>query len=176
METNRVHIVYGPVGAGKSTCAIELGKKNKSIRFSGDEWFRTLFFDDIDKPRSPEWTVERYLRCETQIWNLTHQIIDSGLDVTLDLGLPRKVDRRRIHHLCEEVGIKHQFYYITAETETRWQRVVNRNQGASETYEFGLTPEMFEIVDKMFELPDEEELSRAVVYYNNNESGPVSWK
>jgi len=43
--------------------------------------------------------------------------------------------------------------------EVRWARVCERNAGASATYTFAVSREMFDAMEAMWELPDAEELA-----------------
>src|SRR5687768_55420 len=42
----RVHLVLGPVGAGKSTFALELARSSGAVRLTLDEWMTELFRPD----------------------------------------------------------------------------------------------------------------------------------
>lgn len=44
--TAHVHMICGLTGAGKSTYAERLRLDSRAVRFSIDEWNRTLFFID----------------------------------------------------------------------------------------------------------------------------------
>ncbi len=105
----RVHIIFGPIGAGKSTFSLDLAQKKKAIKFSTDEWFKVLFFDDMEGMPKIEWTFERIARCESQIWRIALQSLNTGNDVVLDLGLQKVTDRERIKDYCERVGKRQSF-------------------------------------------------------------------
>ena len=45
--TARVHLVFGPVGAGKSTYARALATREKGVRFAVDDWMHELFAPDM---------------------------------------------------------------------------------------------------------------------------------
>ena len=50
----RVHLIVGPVGAGKSTLAGQLGREHGAVRLILDEWMAALFSadrPDVDAPR-----------------------------------------------------------------------------------------------------------------------------
>jgi predicted kinase len=152
------HIIFGPIGAGKSTFSLNLAQKQKAIKFSTDEWFKTLFFDDLDGMPKIEWTFERIARCETQIWRIAQQSLYAGNDVVFDLGLQKVTDRKRIEERCKKIDVEYTFYCLVADKHVRQQRVIERNKGVSETFEFSVSAEMFEIADSMFEQPTESEL------------------
>ncbi len=155
----RVHIIFGPIGAGKSTFSLDLAQKKKAIKFSTDEWFKVLFFDDMEGMPKIEWTFERIARCESQIWRIALQSLNTGNDVVLDLGLQKVTDRERIKDYCEKVGLEYAFYCLVADKGVRQNRVMERNKAVGETFEFSVSAEMFEITDSMFEPPTELELT-----------------
>jgi len=49
-----IHLVCGPIGAGKTTYAKDLSKKENTILFSEDDWLRKLFV-----PEAPEGLINR---------------------------------------------------------------------------------------------------------------------
>ena len=153
------HIVFGPIGAGKTTFSLDLARKHKAIKFSTDEWFKALFFDDMEGMPAIEWTFERISRCKAQIWNIAQQSLNAGNDVIFDLGLQKVHDRARIKQQCESLNIMFTFYCLSADKTVRQQRVVERNQGTGETFSFPVSTEMFAITDAMFEPATEAELA-----------------
>lgn len=154
-----LHIIFGPIGAGKSTFAKELSRQRSAIKFSTDEWFRNLFFEDMIGMPELDWTFERISRCEVQIWSIAKQTIQLGHDVVFDLGLQKIDDRDRIRKNCNESNIEHQFYYVNADAAQRQERVKKRNEGTGETFEFQVSPKMFKIANNMFEFPASDELT-----------------
>lgn len=170
MRKGHAHIIFGPIGAGKSTFALELSNKHRAIKFSTDEWFKNLFFNDMNGMPELSWTFERISRCETQIWSIAQQSINCGNDVIFDLGLQRIADRDRIKLQCEEMNVEYQFYCLVADKNIRRERVIKRNQGTGDSFSFPVSPEMFEITDGMFEEPKESEL----VYTKYVDTGKVA--
>ncbi|KJZ09284.1 hypothetical protein TW85_22395 [Marinomonas sp. S3726] len=165
MRGGCVHIIFGPIGAGKSTFAFELSKKYKAIKFSTDEWFKTLFFRDIERIPDLTWTFERISRCESQIWSIAKQSINTGNDVVFDLGLQKMTDRERIITICKDLNFHYKLYYLNADKNIRLNRVFERNKSKGKTFEFNVSIEMFEITDKMFEIPTSLELEN-IEYLN----------
>lgn len=153
-----IHAIFGPIGAGKSTFALQLAEQHDALRFSTDDWFRNLFFADMDGMPDLNWTFERISRCESQIWEIAKQAISLGTDVVFDLGLQKVSDRDRIRAQCSEIGIHCKFYCLNAERSLRQSRVVKRNEGTGDTFAFAVSPEMFDIANSMFELPTDAEL------------------
>ncbi len=67
-------------------------------------------------------------------------------------------DIERIKLQCEEFEIDYRFYCLVADKNIRKERVVKRNEGTGDTFSFSVSPEMFEITNRMFEKPREDEL------------------
>src|SRR5471032_1363858 len=90
------HLICGPTGAGKTTYAIALAARTHAVRFSVEQWAVALFAPDKPEALSLEWTLERFGRCEKQIWAIAEPTLMAGTSVVLDLGgLPRADDRDR---------------------------------------------------------------------------------
>ena len=88
-----VHLIYGPSGAGKSTHAHQLATDHHAVRFAIDDWMHGLYGDDRPARLDMAWVLPRLRRCEALIWQTSRQILDTGRDVVLDLGLMRRADR-----------------------------------------------------------------------------------
>src|SRR5712664_415042 len=99
-----VHIIFGPLGAGKSTLARQLSMKVNGVRFSIDEWMHRLYGADLPNPISLAWILPRVQRCEDQMWQTSLQILTSGRDVVLDQGFMTEADRTRIRRLARQAG------------------------------------------------------------------------
>jgi predicted kinase len=154
-----IHLIYGPIGAGKSTYARKLTQERQAIRFAIDDWMAALFGDDRPEPLTMAWAAERVGRCEKMIWQLSKDILASGRDVVLELGAMRKNDRSRIRGIANNNGYPIQFYFVSADRDIRRQRVLQRNEQKGETWSLHVTPAMFDAMDTFFESPSTDELS-----------------
>ena len=83
----RLHLVVGPVGAGKSTFALQISERHGAPRLTLDEWMATLFSPDRPATGLVEWYTERAERCIDQIWKLASHFIGMGADVVLDSAI-----------------------------------------------------------------------------------------
>lgn len=54
-----LHLVIGPVGAGKSTFARELAKENSAVHLDLDAWMAVLFAADRPATDTMPWYLER---------------------------------------------------------------------------------------------------------------------
>ena len=161
--TAMLHVVYGPSGAGKSTYAKELARREPAVHFAIDDWMARLFAADMPEPIEYHWMMERVERCEAQIWSTAAGVIAAGTSVVLDLGLLRRSDRARVAEIARAVELPIQFHFVTAPEEVRRARVLERNEVRGETFAIGVTPEMFDFIEGVFEVPDASELQGAIV-------------
>jgi len=153
-----VHIIFGPIGAGKSTLARRMASENQAVRFSIDEWMHHLYSADRPDQLSLAWALPRVHRCETLIWQTCLPILQAGTDVVLDLGF-MTLEKRQYHQkLALEAGYLVTKHFVDADRQLRRERVMERNKGESETYSFEVTDAMFDGVDAVFQWPTDLEL------------------
>jgi uncharacterized glyoxalase superfamily protein PhnB/predicted kinase len=94
-----VHLVLGPVGAGKSTFARQLAQQRSALRLTLDDWMTTLFSPDRPQTGLFEWYAPRARRCVEQIWKVALQLTARGEEVVLELGLLRREQREDFYAL-----------------------------------------------------------------------------
>lgn len=162
-----LHAIFGPSGAGKTTYANAFARREGAVSFILDEWMARLFAPDMPQPIEFEWMMQRVHRCEAQIWSVAAGVIAAGRPVILDLGLMRKADRDRVREIAQATGLPLQFHYVTAPTEVRRARVAERNVVRGDNFAIEVTPEMFEFVEGVFEVPTPDELRGAIVSESN---------
>ncbi|ACG79000.1 conserved hypothetical protein [Phenylobacterium zucineum HLK1] len=158
-----LHAIFGPSGAGKTTYAHAFARRERAVAFILDEWMARLFAPDMPEPLEYEWMIQRVQRCEAQIWSTAAAVLATGTSVILDMGLMRKTDRDRVREIAEGAGLPLQFHYVTASPEVRRARVAERNVVRGENFAIEVTPDMFEFVEGIFEIPDASELQGAIV-------------
>ncbi|WP_310539741.1 AAA family ATPase [Phenylobacterium sp.] len=161
--TATLHVIFGPSGAGKSTYAKQLARTEPAIHFSIDDWMARLFAADMPEPLQFEWMMSRVERCEAQIWSVAAAAIAAGTSVVLDLGLMRKSDRARVAEIAEACELPLQFHFVTASSEVRRARVLERNEVRGETFAIEVNPDMFDFIEGVYEAPDAEELRGAII-------------
>ena len=111
------------------------------------------------------WATEKYQRCRGQIWPLCEQLLKQGMHVVLDGAAANKEQRDKIREKAIKTGVGFKLYYVTTDTETRRSRVLERNVKGGKTYSIEVTPEVFELMENLFEIPDESELSAAEIIH-----------
>jgi predicted kinase len=163
MNSQTVHLIYGPTAAGKSTYAKALASDKSAVRFAIDDWMHSLYSQDKTEAMDVEWVMSRVARCQSRIWTTCLQILATGTDVVLELGLLREQDRDRMQSLVEDAAHKPLFSFVDADLQVRKQRVLRRNIEKGDTYSFNVTPAIFESIEMHFERPSQRELGRSIV-------------
>jgi predicted kinase len=158
-----VHLVCGSTGAGKTTYATALAKMTGAVRFSIDEWMLNLFVADRPESSSLEWALARIERCEMQMWALANQLIARNIDVVFDLGLSRRDSRDRMRTLTAQTRAESKLHYLDVGVETRKARVLERLKQKAGTGSFEIDGAMFDMMERFFEPPSDDELDGAMI-------------
>ena len=83
--------------------------------------------------------------------------------MVLDIGAMRRADRARIGQMAGEKGLSAQWHFVDAPQEVRRARVAGRNTDKGETFVHEVTPQMFELLEGLYEAPAPAELEGALV-------------
>jgi predicted kinase len=158
-----LNLVFGPIGAGKTTYAHALARREGAVAFVLDEWGARLFGPDVDGAIEFGWMLERLGRCQAVIWSTATAVLGAGTSVVLDLGLMRREHRERIRKLAEEAGLPVRWHFVDAPQAVRRARVAGRNETRGETFAHAVTPEMFDLIEGLYEAPAPAELEGAVL-------------
>lgn len=154
----KIHMIFGPQGAGKSTHALALAKATGGVRFSIDEWMGALYGSDAPQPLNIDWVMERVQRCERRIWATAAEIARNGGVAILDLGFTKIASRNATRALARAEGLEIDSHYVTAPHDLRRRRVLARNQEKGATFAFEVTPMMFDFMENEFEPATQAEL------------------
>ncbi len=165
-----IHLVCGPIGAGKTTYAIGLAEKENAVLFSEDEWLAKLFVPDapeglLEQPMQVvgTWATEKYQRCRGQIWLVCKQLLKNNVSIVLDGAAANKEQRDIIRKKANDNDVNFQLYFVTSAADGRKKRVFERNLSQGETYSLEVTPAMFEHTEAFFSPPIGDELSETIV-------------
>ena len=151
------HLVAGSTGAGKTTAAREIAERVGGVRFSIDEWMNALYWMDCPEKNDFPWALERVRRCEAQIEVVARELAGVGVSSVLDLGFTTRVQRMEWLEKARAAGVACALHVLEVDAETGWERVLERNRGASGTYAFVVTREMFDFMEARWEMPSVEE-------------------
>ena len=158
-----LHVIFGPCGAGKTTYAHALARREGAVPFVLDEWGARLFGPDVDGPLDFGWMAERIRRCNAVIWSTATAVLAAGASVVLDVGAMSRQHREHIRQLAQAQGLSLQWHFVDAPQEVRRARIAGRNAAKGETFVAEVTPEMFQILENLYEAPTPAELDGAVV-------------
>lgn len=153
----RLHLVLGPVGAGKSTFAMVLSERHGALRLTLDEWMATLFSPDRPATGLVEWYIERADRCVDQIWKLASRLIGMGSNVVLEIGLIQRRDRLRFYERVDDVGYELTIYVLDLPRDVRRERVLERNRTRGDTFFSDVPLHIFELASDMWQPLDDAE-------------------
>jgi predicted kinase len=158
-----MHLICGPVGAGKTTYALRLIQEHSAIHFSIDDWMTTLFWSDAPKPPSLDWALERTRRCDRQILRMSAQLARIGVDAVADLGFMKREHRESFRHDAAALGFQVQLHVVEADVGQRRQRVQKRNTHAREALSVEVPDDIFDWAETWYEPPAPDELVGAIV-------------
>jgi len=160
-----IHLVCGPIGAGKTTIAHKIAYEHNAIGFSEDEWLDKLFVPDAPEGLLKQpmeivgaWASEKYQRCRGQIWLVCKQLLCQNISIVLDGAAANREQRELIREKAADNNVRFQLYYVTSDPDTRRQRVFERNEDRRHTYSLKVTPEMFAHTESFFQPPVGDEL------------------
>jgi uncharacterized glyoxalase superfamily protein PhnB/predicted kinase len=153
----RVHLVLGPVGAGKSTFALRLAQERSATRLTLDDWMVTLFRPDRPETDRITWYRERAQRCIDQIWKLVQQLAAQRHDVVLEIGLLQRDERQRFYARVDEAGLPLSIHVLDAARDVRRERVSRRNREQGQTFSMEVPLEIFELASDLWQPPERDE-------------------
>ena len=156
--TERIHMICGLTGAGKSTYAETLRLEAGAVRFSIDDWNARLFFMDRDPTSDFQWFYDRVQRSCAQMRDTAEQVLEAGCPVVFDCGFTDRKERHIFYDWAAGLGEQVVLHFVDVGSETRWERVQKRNTEKGATFALEVTREMFEFMEGIWEAPEAEEL------------------
>lgn len=155
----QVHLVEGPVGAGKSTYCATLAARLGGVHIALDEWFARLFSPDRPSTDVIPWYIERKERLLNHIWRHTQTLLASGTTPILELGLVQRQSREDFYQRAHSAGIELKVYVLEASREVRRERVARRNVEKGPTFSMVVPDPVFEMASNMWQRPDDTEIA-----------------
>ncbi len=160
-----VHLIEGPVGAGKSTYSAILAQQMNGVHIALDEWFVKLFSPDRPASDPIAWYLQRKDRLIDVIWSHSLRVLATGTNVILELGLIQRHPRMDFYHRVQSDGFEPLVYVLDAPVEIRRQRVHRRNIEKGATFAMVVPDHFFDMASSMWEAPDEFECGEYQVEY-----------
>ncbi len=152
-----LHLLIGPVGAGKTTYAQQRIARSPALHLDVDTCMVRLFGDD---PRPAEgimtWYLERRERCRELLWDVALSALRCGTDVFLELGLVQRGERQTYCERARAEGLALMVYVVDAPRAIRRERVARRN-GSPSAFTQVVPLDFFEHASDAWEPPDESE-------------------
>ena len=163
----KLHLIEGPVGAGKSTYAGRLALELGAAHMDLDDWMVRLFSPDRPEQDFMVWYQECKRRCLEQIWAVSLDLIEKHHSVVLELGLVQRVDREAFYARVDGAGLDMMVYLLDAPEDVRWQRVQRRNKEQGATFKMAVSQEIFQIANRAWQPPDDSEIqARGILEVN----------
>lgn len=153
-----LHIIEGPVGAGKTTYGAKLGRRLKTPPMVLDRWMATLFRADRPEADFWNWYAERKARCVDQIWSVARDLLDCGQDVVVELGLLKRAQRLVLYQRVEATDHRHCVHVLDVPRAERLRRIRLRNEARGDTFTMVVSEELFELASDAWEAIDAAEV------------------
>lgn len=152
-----LHVLIGPVGAGKTTYARRQCAQSPAVLLDLDTWMVRLYGDD-ERPADEvlQWYVERRERCRSLMWDLALDLLAHGLDVYLEIGLLGVSERGRFYLEVHARDVTMRVCVVDAPRDLRRARVQQRNEHPH-PYTQIVPPHFFEQASDAWQPPDEAE-------------------
>ena len=156
-KTSTLHLLIGPVGAGKSTYGQRRALETRGVFLDLDSWMVRLFGAD---PRPAEdviaWYLERRERCRGLLWDVTLDVLRGGSDVLLEIGLVTATEREAFYARARDEELRLNVALVDAPREVRRERVLARNR-APGPFTQVVPIDFFERASDLWQPPSESE-------------------
>ncbi len=157
MKLGKLHLLVGPVGAGKSTYARNRMSVEGGVFLDLDVWMVRLYGGDARPAENVlAWYLERRERCRSLLWDTSIEILRTGSDVFLEPGLVSLAERSALYTKTLDEELPLTVYFIDAPRDVRRDRVLRRNETANQHTQV-VPLEFFERASDAWEPPNETE-------------------
>jgi predicted kinase len=162
-QMHPIHLIEGPVGAGKSTFSRRLARQLPGVHLALDEWFVRLYSPDRPGTDFVNWYLQRKERLLELMWMHAKNLASANANPILELGLIQRQARYRFYEQARKEGIQLNVYLLDAPENIRWERVEHRNESKGETFSMAVPRHIFEVASAMWEPPDDEEIEMQTI-------------
>jgi predicted kinase len=139
------HLMYGFLGAGKTTLAKRLERGSHAVRYSPDEWMTRLHGDDPPADRFAIY-AERIQSLIDEQWP---RVLAAGVDVVLDFGFWSRRSRDEARARVSSCGAESRLYWVACDRAIALARCRARNQQLHGSLYISDTT--FELLEQRFE-------------------------
>lgn len=152
-------LVHGYIGSGKTTTARELADQHRAIRFTHDEWMRTLYGADPPEDGFADYSRRVAALIETN-WT---RCLSLNVNVVLDFGFWRRAERDRVRALVTSLGGTPVLVQLSCPEDVAWARVQARNAACAQD-SLHIARNTFDALRSRFEPldPDEDAIAHTV--------------
>ncbi len=119
-----LHMIYGFVGAGKTTFAKQLEHSLPAVRFTHDEWMNKLYGENPPL----EYFAVYYGRVHGLIWLYAARLLELDQDVILDSGFWSRRSRDDARAKAKALGTETKLYFLDAPEAVMLGRTRKRNE------------------------------------------------
>jgi len=148
-----LHLMVGLPCSGKTTYAKKLEKETNALRLTPDEWHTRLFGADVLHPDHDQ----RHDTIEDLLWEIAASVLGHGVDVILDFGFWKRIERDDYRERAITVGAETKIHFLDTPEDVLLRRLDIRNDvGDSRTAK--IPPELMKEWLNQLEPPGEEEL------------------
>ena len=148
-----LHLMVGLPCAGKTTRAKLLEKELNALRLTPDEWQLRLFGQDAEAPEH-DW---RHDTIEDLMWRTAATVLGHGVDVILDYGFWKKIERDDYRARAAGIGARCRIHLLDVAEDILLRRLDIRNETGDPT-SFRMSRAQLSAWLSHFECPSSEEL------------------
>jgi predicted kinase len=154
-----IHLIEGPVGAGKSTFSHRLAEQLPGVHLALDEWFARLYSPDRPNTDFVNWYLQRKERLLGLMWMHAKNLASANVNPILELGLIQRQARHDFYEQARREDVQLSVHLLDAPEDVRWERVEHRNEHQGETFSMVVPRSIFEVASSIWEPPDEDEIT-----------------